>query len=120
MKEEIHPELSEITVKCACGNTFETLSTKEDLHVDVCSECHPFFSEGDRFLDSEGRISKFEKKYGIESEESETEDMEDIEEAEEKTEEGAEAEVESDEEEVKAKIVTEKEKEEEEEETESE
>lgn len=87
MKEEIHPELSKITVKCACGNTFETLSTKEDLHVDVCSECHPFFSEGDRFLDSEGRISKFEKKYGIESEESETEDVEDIEEAEEEKEE---------------------------------
>ncbi|MFP4135571.1 MAG: 50S ribosomal protein L31 [Candidatus Bipolaricaulota bacterium] len=69
MKEGIHPELKKITVKCACGNTFETLSTKEDLHVDVCSDCHPFFSEGDRFLDSEGRISKFEKKYGIESEE---------------------------------------------------
>jgi len=87
MKEEIHPELSKVKVKCACGNTFETLSTKEDLHVDVCSECHPFFTEGDRFLDSEGRISKFEKKYGIESEESETEALEDIEEAEKEAEE---------------------------------
>lgn len=83
MKEEIHPELSKITVKCACGNSFETLSTKEDLHVDVCSDCHPFFSEGDRFLDSEGRISKFEKKYGIESEEGEPEEPEEDEETEE-------------------------------------
>ena len=85
MKEGIHPELKEVTVKCACGNTFETLSTKEDLHVDVCSNCHPFFSGGDRFLDSEGRISKFEKKYGItsESESSESEEPEtDSEEAE--------------------------------------
>lgn len=98
MKEEIHPELSKVKVKCACGNTFETLSTKEDLHVDVCSECHPFFTEGDRFLDSEGRISKFEKKYGIESEESETEDLEDIEE----TEEEAEAEAEEEKEEIES------------------
>jgi len=73
MKEGIHPDLKEVTVKCACGNTFETLSTKEDLHVDVCSNCHPFFSGGDRFLDSEGRISKFEKKYGISSEDEESE-----------------------------------------------
>jgi large subunit ribosomal protein L31 len=76
MKEGIHPDMKKIEVKCACGNTFETLSTKEDLHVDVCSECHPFFSEGDRFLDSEGRISKFEKKYGIESDEAESEEGE--------------------------------------------
>jgi len=73
MKEGIHPDLKEVTVKCACGNTFETLSTKEDLHVDVCSNCHPFFSGADRFLDSEGRISKFEKKYGISSEDQESE-----------------------------------------------
>ncbi len=71
MKEGIHPELKKVTIKCACGNTFETLSTKEDLHVDVCSNCHPFFSGEDRFLDSEGRISKFERKYGLTSEESE-------------------------------------------------
>lgn len=71
MKEGIHPELKKVTIKCACGNTFETLSTKEDLHVDVCSNCHPFFSGEDRFLDSEGRISKFERKYGLTSEEPE-------------------------------------------------
>jgi len=71
MKKGIHPELKKVTIKCACGSTFETLSTKEDLHVDVCSNCHPFFSGEDRFLDSEGRISKFEKKYGLTSEETE-------------------------------------------------
>ncbi len=78
MKKAIHPDLKKVTVKCACGNTFETLSTQEDLHVDVCSNCHPFFSGGDRFLDSEGRISKFEKKYGItsEDEQSESEELE--------------------------------------------
>lgn len=76
MKEGIHPKLKEVTVRCACGNTFETLSTQEDLHVDVCSNCHPFFSGGDRFLDSEGRISKFEKKYGIDSDEQEESEAE--------------------------------------------
>lgn len=74
MKEGIHPELKEVTVRCACGNTFETLSTKEDLHVDVCSNCHPFFSGEDRFLDSEGRISKFEKKYGLTSDQESEEE----------------------------------------------
>ncbi|MBS3812483.1 50S ribosomal protein L31 [Candidatus Bipolaricaulota bacterium] len=81
MKEAIHPELKEVTVRCACGNTFETMSTKEDLHVDVCSNCHPFFSGEDRFLDSEGRISKFEKKYGLTSDED-TEEEESAEESE--------------------------------------
>ncbi|MFB6291750.1 MAG: 50S ribosomal protein L31 [Candidatus Bipolaricaulia bacterium] len=81
MKEGIHPELKKVTVKCACGNTFETLSTQEDLHVDVCSNCHPFFSGGDRFLDSEGRISKFEKKYGISSDDEEAEEAKETEES---------------------------------------
>jgi len=76
MKEGIHPEMKKVTVRCACGAKFETLSTKEDLHVDVCSNCHPFFSGEDRFLDSEGRISKFEKKYGLTSDEEETEETE--------------------------------------------
>jgi large subunit ribosomal protein L31 len=90
MKEGIHPDLKEVTVKCACGNTFETLSTKEDLHVDVCSNCHPFFSGGDRFLDSEGRISKFEKKYGISSEDEESEPEAEADEPEASTEESVE------------------------------
>lgn len=73
MKEEIHPELRKVTVHCACGAEYETLSTKEDLRVDVCSNCHPFYTGESRFLDSEGRISKFEKKYGS-SESSATEE----------------------------------------------
>jgi large subunit ribosomal protein L31 len=97
MKEGIHPDLKEVTVKCACGNTFETLSTKEDLHVDVCSNCHPFFSGGDRFLDSEGRISKFEKKYGISSEDEESEPEAEADEPEASTEESVEEEPEPEE-----------------------
>jgi len=97
MKEGIHPDLKEVTVKCACGNTFETLSTKEDLHVDVCSNCHPFFSGGDRFLDSEGRISKFEKKYGISSEDEESEPEAEADESEASAEESTEEEPEQEE-----------------------
>lgn len=73
MKKGIHPKLKKVTVKCACGAEYETLSVKEDLHVDVCSNCHPFYTGESRFLDSEGRISKFERKYGY-SQSSEDED----------------------------------------------
>lgn len=97
MKEGIHPDLKEVKVKCACGNTFETLSTQEDLHVDVCSNCHPFFSGGDRFLDSEGRISKFEKKYGISSEDEGSEPETEADEPEAGTEESTEEEPEPEE-----------------------
>lgn len=96
MKEDIHPELHEVTIKCACGAEYETVSTDEDLHVDVCSNCHPFYTGESRFLDSEGRISKFEKKYGEESgqeEELEEESTEENE-PEEEPEEEPEAEVE--------------------------
>ena len=79
MKKEIHPEMNEVTIKCACGAEYETLSTKEDLHVDVCSNCHPFYTGESRFLDSEGRISKFERKYQIESEDEEEDGVESLE-----------------------------------------
>jgi len=84
MKEDIHPEMRKVTIKCACGAEYETLSTEEDLHVDVCSNCHPFFTGESRFLDSEGRISKFERKYGLGEEEEESEGEETEEMAEEK------------------------------------
>mgnify|MGYP006280131233 CR=1 FL=1 len=71
MKKDIHPDLQTVTIRCACGAEYETLSTKEDLHVDVCSNCHPFYTGESRFVDSEGRISKFERKYGAESESEE-------------------------------------------------
>jgi len=63
MKPEIHPEYHPVTVVCACGNTFETRSTKEDLRLEVCSECHPFFTGKQRLLDSAGRVEKFQRKY---------------------------------------------------------
>ena len=63
MKKGIHPEYKEATVTCACGNTFKTGSVKEDLKVEVCSECHPFFTGRQKFTDTGGRIDKFNKKY---------------------------------------------------------
>ncbi len=88
MKEEIHPEMHEVKIQCACGEEYETISTEEDLHVDVCSNCHPFYTGESRFLDSEGRISKFERKYDMESDEEEREEVEtDVETDEEESEE---------------------------------
>ena len=63
MKKEIHPEYKEATVTCACGNTFKTGSVKENLKVEVCSECHPFFTGKQKFTDTGGRIEKIKKKY---------------------------------------------------------
>jgi large subunit ribosomal protein L31 len=65
MKEGIHPDYSEAVVKCACGETFETGSTKKSLHVEICSKCHPFFTGRQKLIDTGGRVDKFKKKYGI-------------------------------------------------------
>ncbi len=66
MKADIHPEYSDITVTCSCGNTFVTRSTLgKDLHVEVCSNCHPFYTGKQKILDTGGRVDKFRKKYGI-------------------------------------------------------
>lgn len=64
MKQGIHPEYKEATVTCACGNTFKTGSVKEDLKVEICSACHPFFTGRQKAADTGGRIDKFNKKYG--------------------------------------------------------
>jgi len=64
MKKEIHPEYVESTVTCACGNTFTTRSTKKEIRVEICSQCHPFFTGKHKFVDSAGRVEKFRKKYG--------------------------------------------------------
>ena len=66
MKKGIHPEYHEATVRCACGNTFKTGSTKEDLKVEICSECHPFYTGRQKFAERGGRVEKFKKKYGME------------------------------------------------------
>ena len=64
MKQGIHPDYKEATVTCGCGNTFKTGSVKEDLRVDVCSKCHPFFTGQQRAAQARGRIEQFNKRYG--------------------------------------------------------
>ena len=65
MKQGIHPEYHEIKVHCACGNTFTTRSTrKDDLNVEICSECHPFFTGKQKLVDTAGRVDRFNKRYG--------------------------------------------------------
>ena len=63
MKAKIHPKYDEATVTCACGETFTTRSTKQQIKLDICSKCHPFFTGKQKFVDSEGRVEKFKKKY---------------------------------------------------------
>jgi len=63
MKKDIHPEYFETDVKCGCGNTFQTRSTRKELKVDICSACHPFYTGKQKFIDSEGRIEKFKTKF---------------------------------------------------------
>jgi large subunit ribosomal protein L31 len=63
MKKDIHPEYKKATITCACGNTFQTYSTIGDMKVEICSECHPFFTGKQKLVDSAGRVEKFLKKY---------------------------------------------------------
>jgi large subunit ribosomal protein L31 len=63
MKKDIHPEYSQTTVRCACGNVVETGSTKKDISVEICSKCHPFFTGKQKLVDTAGRIERFRKKY---------------------------------------------------------
>ncbi len=63
MKEGIHPKYKEVKVACACGESFVTGSTKDKIHVDICSKCHPFFTGKQKIVDAEGRVDKFKKKY---------------------------------------------------------
>ncbi len=65
MKSGIHPEYKEITVSCACGNTFKTRSTIDTIHVEICSACHPFYTGKQKMVDSAGRVERFNRKYGI-------------------------------------------------------
>ena len=63
MKPEIHPDYVVATVRCSCGNTFTTHSTKADLHVELCNECHPFFTGKQKLVDSGGRVERFQRRY---------------------------------------------------------
>ena len=62
MKPEIHPEYLECQVSCACGNTFQTRATVSKIHVDVCSNCHPFFTGQQRLVDTAGQVDRFERR----------------------------------------------------------
>lgn len=63
MRQGIHPEYVTATVKCACGNTFETRATQNAINVEICSNCHPFYTGKQKFVDSEGRVERFQRKY---------------------------------------------------------
>jgi large subunit ribosomal protein L31 len=66
MKADIHPEYTDMNVTCSCGNTFSTRSTMGgELHIEVCSKCHPFYTGKQKIVDSGGRVDKFRRKYGI-------------------------------------------------------
>lgn len=63
MKQAIHPDYKITTVHCACGESYQTRSTKADVKLDICSVCHPFFTGKQKLIDTEGRVDKFRKKY---------------------------------------------------------
>ncbi len=67
MKEGIHPKYDEVEARCACGNTFKTRSTKSELHLEICSACHPFFTGRQKLMDTEGRVQRFTKKFGAQT-----------------------------------------------------
>jgi len=65
MKTEIHPKYVDATITCVCGEVIHTRSTKKEIKVEVCSKCHPFFTGKQKFIDTAGRVEKFQKKYGL-------------------------------------------------------
>ena len=67
MREGIHPNYVTATVKCACGATFETRSTKPEISVEICSKCHPFYTGKQKLIDTGGRVDKFRKRYNLQS-----------------------------------------------------
>ncbi|MFW6163943.1 MAG: 50S ribosomal protein L31 [Planctomycetota bacterium] len=64
MKANIHPDYVECTVTCGCGNTFKTRSTRSQIHVEVCSQCHPFYTGKQKYVDTAGRVERFQRRYG--------------------------------------------------------
>lgn len=67
MKEGIHPDYKQTKIICACGAEYETSSTKEDVHVEICAKCHPFFTGKQKLVDSGGRVDKFKKRYNLQN-----------------------------------------------------
>lgn len=70
VKEAIHPKYHEVEARCACGATWKTRSTKPELHLEICSQCHPFFTGRQKLIDTEGRVERFMKKFGAQTSES--------------------------------------------------
>ena len=64
MKADIHPQYGEAKVVCSCGNTFTTKSTSREMHVELCNECHPFYTGKQKLVDTGGRVERFERRYG--------------------------------------------------------
>ena len=64
MRADIHPDYVEASVKCSCGNTFTTRSTKNELHAELCNECHPFYTGKQKLVDTGGRVERFQRRYG--------------------------------------------------------
>lgn len=82
MKPEIHPEFKEATIACACGAVFKTMAVKEDMKIEICSKCHPFFTGKRKIVDTAGRVEKFMRKYNLTNEPEEVEAAEATEESE--------------------------------------
>lgn len=72
MKAGIHPEYKQTNVVCACGNNFQTMSTEDEIHVEICSVCHPFYTGKQRLMDTAGRVERFRQKWGNESAKAES------------------------------------------------
>ncbi len=67
MKEAIHPKYEETTITCACGNVIHTRSTKQNIRVEICSKCHPYFTGKQKLVDTGGRVDRFNKRFGLSS-----------------------------------------------------
>lgn len=81
MKAGIHPDYTESTVTCSCGNTFVTRSTVDELHLELCNECHPFFTGKQKLVDSGGRVERFRRRYakaGIDTDQTKAPEVEDV------------------------------------------
>ncbi len=71
MKEGIHPNYEKTSIRCACGEVIDTASTRQNMRVDICSKCHPFFTGKQKLVDTGGRVDRFKKRFNIKSEETE-------------------------------------------------
>ncbi|MHC2994373.1 MAG: 50S ribosomal protein L31 [Candidatus Atribacteria bacterium] len=70
MRKDIHPKYGKSIISCACGNSFETGSTKESMRIEICSACHPFFTGKQKIVDTAGRVERFNRKYNLNNEEN--------------------------------------------------